>query len=77
MTNGNFKDKYVQLNVVPNSGKTDQQIVSEPLVHEIAMATPHETGLTAPPNERHIPVYAQEPSHVTTYQYPSSDVMPN
>ena len=60
MTNGEFHGKYVQFNAVPNSGKTDQWIVSEPLVHEIApyhiMATPQETGLTAPPNERHIPL---------------------
>ena len=55
------------------------------------MTTPHETGLTAPPNERHIPVYPQELSalsrqehaqqaytlHTTTYQYPSSSIMPN
>ena len=43
------------INVIPNSGKTDQCIVSKPLVHEIAphhiMATPHETGLTAPPKK--------------------------
>ena len=46
MTNGEFHGKYVQVNVVPNSGKTDQQIVGELLVHEIAphhiRATPQE-----------------------------------
>ena len=31
MTNEEFQGKYVQFNVVPNSGKTDQQIISEPL----------------------------------------------
>ena len=95
MTNGEFQGKYVQFNVLPNSGKTDQQIVSEPLVHDIApchiMATSQETGLTAPPNERYIPLYAQESSplsrqghaqqtytsHVTTYQYLNSSVIPN
>ena len=95
MTNGEFQGKYVQFNIAPNSGKSDQWIVSEPLVHEIAshhiMATPHETGLTAPLNERHIPLNAQEPSllsrqrhaqqtytsYVTTYQYPNSSVTPN
>ena len=55
------------------------------------MATPQETCLTAPLNERHILVYAQEPSplsrqecaqqactsHATKYQYPNSSVMPN
>ena len=55
------------------------------------MATPHETGLTAPPNERHIPLSAQEPSplsrqecaqqaytsYATTYQYLNSNVIPN
>ena len=55
------------------------------------MTTPQETGLTAPLNERHIPVYVQQPSllsrqehaqqaytsHMTTYQYLNSSVMPN
>ena len=55
------------------------------------MATPQETGLTAPLNERHILVYAQEPSLLswqdhaqqtctscmTTYQCPNSSVIPN
>ena len=54
MTNREFQGKYVQFDVVPHSGKTDQQIVGETLVHEIApcheMATPQETGLTAPPS---------------------------
>ena len=95
MTDGKFQGKYVQFNAVPNSGETDQWIVSEPLVHEIApcciMATPRKLVLTAPPNDRHIPVYAQEPSllsrqehvqqactsHVTMYQYPNSNIMPN
>ena len=66
MSDEEFQGNYVHFNVVPNSGKTDQWIASEPLVHEIAphhiMTTPHETGLTAPPNERHIPVYSQGPS---------------
>ena len=47
MTYGEFKGKYIQFNIVPNSGKTDQWIVSKPLVHEIApchiTATPWET----------------------------------
>ena len=91
----NFRENMYNLMFVPNPGKTDQHIVSKPLVHNIAphhrMTTPHETGLTAPPNERHIPVYSQEPSllsrqqhaqkvytsHKTTYQYLSSDVMTN
>ena len=95
MSNGEFQEKYVHFYIVPNSGKTVQWIVSKPLVHKIAphyiMTTPHETGLTAPPNERHIPVYSQElsllsrqehtqhsyNSHVNPYQYPSSSVMPN
>ena len=86
MSNGEFNEKYVHLDVVPNSDQTDHWIVSEPLVHEIApchiMTTSHEIGLTAPLNERHIPVYSQEPSplsrqehaqqaytsHATTYQ---------
>ena len=93
MANGKFQGKYVHFNVIPNSGKTDQHIVSEQLVHKIAphhiMTSPHETGLTAPPNERHIPVYSQEPSplsrqehaqqaytsHKNTYKYPNSGVM--
>ena len=66
MTNGEFQGKCVQFNVALNSGKTDQWGVSEPLVHVIApchiMATPQENGLRAPQNERHVPVYAQEPS---------------
>ena len=55
------------------------------------MTTPCEPCLTAPPNERHISVYSQEPSplrrqehacqayisHVTTQQYLNSSVMPN
>ena len=95
MTNGEFQGKFIQFNVVPNFGNTDQWIVSEPMVHEIApchiMATPQETGLTAPSHERHIPVHAQEPSpcsrqehaqqactsHATTYQYPNSSIMPS
>ena len=95
MTNGEFQGKYVQLNVAPNFGESDQWIVSEPLVHKMAphhiMATPQETGLTAPTNERHIPVYVQEPSplsrqehtqhaytsQTTMYQYLKSSVMPN
>ena len=70
-------------------------MVSKPLVHKIVpphiTTTPHETDLTAPPNERHIPVYSQKPSlfsrqkhaqqaytsHAPIYQYPSSNVMPN
>ena len=60
MSNGEFQGKYVHFNVIPNSGKNDHHIVSEPLVHEIApchiMTTPHETSLTAPQNEKHIPV---------------------
>ena len=66
MTNGEFQGIYVHFNVASNADKTDQWIVSKSLVHERAplhlMTTPHETGLTAPPNERHIPVYSQEPS---------------
>ena len=95
MMNGEFQGKYVQFNIVPSSGKTDQEIVGVTLAHEIApcyvMSTPQETGLTAPLNERHIPLYAQEPSplsrqgcaqqaytsHVTTYQYQNSNVIPN
>ena len=95
VTNRQIQGEYVQFNVVPKSVKTDQWIVSEPLVHEIPshhiMATPQETGLTSPPNERHIPLYAQEPSplsrqgcaqqtytsHGTTYQYPNSSIIPN
>ena len=64
MSDGEFQGKYIQFNAGPNCGKTDQQIVSKPLVHEIAphhiTTTPQVIGLTAPPNERHIPVYAQE-----------------
>ena len=93
--NGEFQVKYVQFNTVPSSDKTDQQIVGETLVDEIAphhvMATPWETGLTAPLSERHIPLYGQEPlslsrqgcaqlactSYTTTYQYPNSNVIPN
>ena len=64
MKNREFQGKYVLFNVVPSSVKTDQWIVSEPLVHEIApchiMAIHQKTGLTAPLKERHIPVYAQE-----------------
>ena len=50
------------------------------------MATPKKTGLTAPSNEMHIPVYVQEPTplsrqehaqHATTYQYPNSSLKPN
>ena len=70
-------------------------MVSEPLVQKIApfhiMTIPHGTGLTAPPNGRHIQVYLQEPSplsrqecaqqaytsHTPTYQYPSSNVIPD
>ena len=94
MSNGEFQGKYVHFNVIPTPGKTDQCIVSEPLVHKIAschiMTTPHEIGVTAPPNKRHIPVNSQEPSplsrqehaqqaytsHVTTYKYLNSSVMP-
>ena len=64
MSNGEFQGKCAHFKVVPNSGETNQQMVSKPLVHKIApfhiMTTSHETGLTAPPNERHIPVYPQE-----------------
>ena len=95
MMNEEFGGKYVQFNVVPQSGKTNQQIVGETLVHEIAphhvMATPQETGLTAAPSERHIPLYVQQPSslnrqghlqlaytsQLTMYQYPNSNVIPN
>ena len=96
MSNGEFLGKYVQFDVVPNCcPKTDQWIVSEPLVNEIVthhlMATPLENFLTASPNERHIPVYVQEPSplsrqehapqaytsHTTMYQYLNSSVIPN
>ena len=91
----NFQGKYIQFNIVSNSGRTDQWIVSELLVHEIApcyiMATPQETGLTAPPNVRYIPVYAQESSplsrqehaqqactsHTSRYQNPNLGIMPN
>ena len=56
MTNGEFQGKYVQFNGVPNSGKTDRWIVSEPLVHEIVpchiRATPYETGLITPPKRK-------------------------
>ena len=66
MSNGEFQGKCVHFNVILNSGEIDQYIVSEPLVHKIAshhiMAISHDTGLTAPPNERHTPVYPQEPS---------------
>ena len=55
------------------------------------MATPQETVLTATLNERQIPLYTQEPSpfswqgctqevyisHMTTYQYTNSNVIPN
>ena len=93
--NGEFQCKYVQFNVVTNAGKTDQQIAGETLVHEIAphhvVATPQETGLTAPLSERHIPLYAQEPSplsrqvhaqkaytsHATAYQYLNLNVISN
>ena len=65
------------------------------MVREIAtcqiMVILQETGLTVPPNERHIPAYAQDPSplsrqecapqaytsHVTTYQYLNSSDIPN
>ena len=95
MSNEEFQGKYVHFNVVHKSGETDQWMASKPLVHEIAphhiMTTPHETGLTSPPNERHIPLYQQESSwlsrqkhaqqtytsHVTTYQYLSSNIIPN
>ena len=44
MANREFQEKYVQFNVALNSGETDQWIISELLVHEIAshhiMATP-------------------------------------
>ena len=54
------------------------------------MATPQETGWTTSPNERHIPLCAQESlplsrqghaqqtytSHVTMYQYLNSSVIP-
>ena len=65
MSNGKFQGKYIHFKVVPNSGETDQQMVSKPLVHKIAphhiTTTPHETSLTAPLNERYIPMYSQEP----------------
>ena len=98
MTNGEFQGKCVQFNAVPISGETDEWIVGELLGDQTApyhlMATPQETGLIAPPNEGHIPLYTQEPSplsrqgmhhisdetytsHVTTYQYPKSSVIPN
>ena len=48
-------------------------IVSEPLVHEIApchiMTNPHENGLTAPTNKRHTPVYSQEPSPLSRQEH--------
>ena len=74
--------------------KSNTFTFSEPLVHEIAphhiTATPQETGLTVPLNERHIPLYAQEPSllsrqghsqqtytsRMTTYQYLNLSVIP-
>ena len=94
------KDNWEELSKIPYGIAVSGSlvllwIVSQPLVHEIAphyiTTTPQETGLTAPPNERHIPVYAQEPSplsrqkhaqqaytsHATTYQYLNSSVMPN
>ena len=36
MSNGESQKQYAHFNVFPNSGKTDQWIVNEPLVHEIA-----------------------------------------
>ena len=73
MSNGEFQGKYVHYKVVPNSGETDQQMVSKLLVPEIAphniTITPHATGLTAPLNERHIPVYSQEPSPLSRQEH--------
>ena len=91
-----FQGKYIQLNVVPNSDKTDQQIVSEPLVHEIALG--HITA-NSPENwfdsttkcqayssvctrgfyhfSRQEHAQQASTSHVTTYQYLNSSIMPN
>ena len=54
ISNGEFQGKYVHFNVIPNYGKTDQCIVSKPLVHEIEPhhIMTHEIDLTGPPNEQ-------------------------
>ena len=39
------------------------------------MVTPHETGLTAPAHERHIPVYSQEPSPLSRQEQACSLVL--
>ena len=84
MSNREFHGKCVHFNVIPNSDENDQRIVSEPLVHEIApchvTTTTRNTGMTAPqepsPLSRKECAQQAYTSHVTTYQYPNSNVMP-